>query len=373
MKGIHLLLASGGVLFSVTLGAGQQAIPIDLQHVREFPENESVPEAALTRVTDLEVGPDGMAYVLDFLQPHVMVFDSMGVFQFAMGRRGGGPGEFSHPSDIVLRDSLLFVVDPDQQRVTAFLLDGKVVETWKIPTLGGSPPMRMTPLQSGSYLVQTASLLKQSERDRPPLVHLIHVGPHLVRSDTLATFTLGTMRVRDHATDRVNFSPVNFGPEVVYAVENDTLLVIADGYSGDIRRFRVDGDSLLLEAQRTLPLTGKPISSRELHERIRDEFLPRRPGDRRRNEFDFFPPPMSSGIIKVLLDDQGRAWLWKNPWVVGGPGQVILLDHRLNEIGEFTFPPGLEVLLVKEDRLYGVRRNALDVPTIHVFDMRVSR
>lgn len=51
----------------------------------------------LNEVIALTVGADGSIYVAQWNEPAVQVFDREGRFAFAIGRRGGGPGEFNQP------------------------------------------------------------------------------------------------------------------------------------------------------------------------------------------------------------------------------------------------------------------------------------
>ena len=73
------------------------------------------------RIWSVAVNDDGTMYVLDRLEQHVRVFDSLGVHLQTLGRRGKGPGEFSSAEAIaMLPDGRLTVRDPENQRVTVF-------------------------------------------------------------------------------------------------------------------------------------------------------------------------------------------------------------------------------------------------------------
>ena len=73
------------------------------------------------RIWSLAVNDDGTVYVLDQMEQHVRVFDSLGVHLETLGRRGEGPGEFSSAEAIaLLPGGRLAVRDPENQRVTVF-------------------------------------------------------------------------------------------------------------------------------------------------------------------------------------------------------------------------------------------------------------
>jgi hypothetical protein len=64
-------------------------------------------------------------FVLDAFDREVRVFDSVGVYSHAIGRRGSGPGEFESPQGIsVTPDGHLWVVDPANTRYSIFGPEG---------------------------------------------------------------------------------------------------------------------------------------------------------------------------------------------------------------------------------------------------------
>ena len=73
------------------------------------------------RIWSLAVNDDRTVYVLDPMEQHVRVFDSLGVHLETLGRRGEGPGEFSSAEAIaLLPGGRLAVRDPENQRVSVF-------------------------------------------------------------------------------------------------------------------------------------------------------------------------------------------------------------------------------------------------------------
>lgn len=91
------------------------------------------------RLTSVAVDPAGQrAYVVDIGgvssdQHRVMVFDAVsGNHLFDIGKRGGGPGEFNLPRDVVFnkKNGRLYVTDGGNFRVQVFDPDGKYLETF---------------------------------------------------------------------------------------------------------------------------------------------------------------------------------------------------------------------------------------------------
>ncbi|MDE2677280.1 MAG: 6-bladed beta-propeller [Gemmatimonadota bacterium] len=83
-------------------------------------------------IRSIAVAGDGTVYVLDLLEQHVRVFDSLGVYVETLGRRGEGPGEFTEAEAIAaLPDGRLAVRDPENQRVTVFGPGQGEVAVWR--------------------------------------------------------------------------------------------------------------------------------------------------------------------------------------------------------------------------------------------------
>lgn len=79
---------------------------------------------------DIDADLEGNIYILDLRDALVKKYDSQGVFTKDIGRRGTGPGEFDHPSDLEI-DSFnrIIVADPYQRRFEIFTSDGNYVKS----------------------------------------------------------------------------------------------------------------------------------------------------------------------------------------------------------------------------------------------------
>lgn len=75
----------------------------------------------------LVFGPDGSRYVLNTGDCRVLQFDQDWNLVRAFGREGEGPGEFTNPTGMFLRDGRLWVFE--MMRATLFGLDGEYLET----------------------------------------------------------------------------------------------------------------------------------------------------------------------------------------------------------------------------------------------------
>jgi hypothetical protein len=78
-------------------------------------------KASFGRVSGLARDGRGRIYVADYQDQQIKVFAPDGSFRFAIGRRGGGPGELSNPCCIAFDSAgLLWVRDGQNRRYSAF-------------------------------------------------------------------------------------------------------------------------------------------------------------------------------------------------------------------------------------------------------------
>ena len=83
----------------------------------------------LTRVGGVAIGDAGETYVAQPLDRRIVRLDANGSLLWQAGGPGEGPGEFSAISAIGMFEDTLFVSDADQQRVSLFSTDGRLLAT----------------------------------------------------------------------------------------------------------------------------------------------------------------------------------------------------------------------------------------------------
>ena len=86
------------------------------------------------RPVDLVVGPDGHLYISDQADHHLVVLDAQGELLRTIGRAGRGPGEMTSPRALAVAADTLRVLDPGNDQVHVFSLDGGFVRSF-----GGLP------------------------------------------------------------------------------------------------------------------------------------------------------------------------------------------------------------------------------------------
>jgi len=90
---------------------------ISFEPVARFGDTDSI---FISRVSGIAVTDGGTLFMADRSEAVIHVYNSSGIYQTSVGRRGEGPGEFQTIVQPELSDGSLFVLDLDQQRVSLF-------------------------------------------------------------------------------------------------------------------------------------------------------------------------------------------------------------------------------------------------------------
>jgi len=69
-------------------------------------------------------------YVVDNFRDEIQVYTLEGKLLQVIAKRGTGPGELMHPSDLVLQHGMIFVLDTGNKRFQVFDLEGNVTKIW---------------------------------------------------------------------------------------------------------------------------------------------------------------------------------------------------------------------------------------------------
>ncbi len=83
--------------------------------------------------SDISVGPNGDAYLVDGVNNRVLVLNSRGKTKFSFGREGPGPGEFTHPLGIdISNEGKVFIADSGNHRIQVFNLKGDFLRMFTV-------------------------------------------------------------------------------------------------------------------------------------------------------------------------------------------------------------------------------------------------
>ena len=358
--------------------ATAQAPPIDLsnQTVTTVVPSE-FDGGFLHRVAEIVVGDDGV-WVLDIGQPKLFWFDHTGRLVVEYGRQGSGPGEFLLPGGLHV-DSVVMVVDPRQQRMVRFALDGEHLETRTVrgPAVDGMnvPMGQLAILRNGVIATATVGWYSYGQNAvSNPFNHVLLRYPGVAAADTIATYHFGNARWQTASSMGV-FDP-RLGTGGAWAVMGDTTIVVADGVTGSVVLFTARsaeppanlGDIEAWFAMDTISLgiSGRPVSRSD---RASAEANLRRERDLpARIDIDGWPEHWSVAT-HVLVADDGKVWARQ---VVRDDGRQhwTVADRHSPERLRFVLPERFRLLAVARGKLYGVAVDEFDVQRVGTLPLR---
>lgn len=88
---------------------------------------------AADQPSDISVGPNGDVYLVDGVNSRIIVLDGKGRMKFLFGKKGTGPGEFTHPLGIDISDEgKVFIADSGNHRIQVFDLLGNFLRMFTV-------------------------------------------------------------------------------------------------------------------------------------------------------------------------------------------------------------------------------------------------
>jgi hypothetical protein len=340
--------------------------PLTLHLERQI-GGETGPEAyTFYQIGDIAVAATGDIYVLDRAARTVKVYDDAGRFRRSIGSEGAGPGEFVRPISVEV-DSVVRVNDAAQRRVSSFTLSGDHRETRQLPSLPELNLVLTYDLQNDNVVGVSAARHALGHPTDNPTIAVVTFRRNHPSVDTLLVYHAGA--VLWHPADRLmpwGIVPAGFGEGGAWATSGDSLVAVANGYSGRIQWYRVGPDGLQVTRTIELGLPSVPRTERDLGKMER-EFRSARKD--RLGRIAFEVPPQWSVASKALFADDGSLWLRANAtsergyiWSIVAPGERTEKRVRL--------PTGFDLHAVRDGRLYGVSKTENDVPVVQIYRWR---
>ncbi len=327
--------------------------------------------------------PDGSLAVLDAGSDEVRIFSRDGRLRKTLGGTGEGPGEFQGPTSMrVIAPDALLVYDRAGGRMTAFTLDGDVLETRRllydisssVPVQGHPRPMAsgLMPIVRIDIQIFTAVRRPDGLHEKDSLVFMVHDG------EEVRPIARRPMHARYTAKDGQNgvtMAPP-FGEEPIWAV-GPSEFVTGTSHGVDFRGFDSKGspttswtalgaprkptrgdwaafeDAYRDEGSTDVRIRGRVMSSG----RARDFFLEQAPRGDRVPLFD-----------TAYLSDDRTLWLREYvlgsstaTWQVVAPGGTTIA--RIEMPADATlFEAGSDYVLLRE-------RDELDVPIVREYPL----
>lgn len=358
--------------------ATAQAPPIDLsnQTVTTVVPSE-FDGGFLHRVAEIVVRDDGV-WVVDIGQPKLFQFDHTGGLVVEYGRQGSGPGEFLLPGGLQV-DSVVTVVDPRQQRLVRFALDGEHLATRSVrgPETNGMniPVGQLVVLRNGVIATATVGWYAfGADAVSNPFNHVLLRYPGVTTADTIATYHFGNARWQTDSSMGV-FNP-RFGIGGAWAVAGDSTIVVADGVTGSVVFFTArstersanvsDIEAWFAMDTISLGISAGPVSRSD---RARAEAdLDRARDVPARVDIDGWPEYWSIAT-DVLVADDGKVWARQ---VVSGDDRqhwTVASRHGPERL-RFVLPERFRLLAVTGGKLYGIAVDEFDVQRVGRLQLR---
>jgi hypothetical protein len=387
-RGAAAALLAGGLLVA---GCGEVPSPATAP-LAELPEleierelaigREDDPDYALVPVTQLALHRTGEVLVAQRQLNEIRVFDREGHFLRRLGGTGQGPGEFRLLDGIGVLGDTVWVRDPTSRNLVQFLdTEGRWLGGTPHPEFpsGYPPTTRVYPLAEGGAVVPTTpgGDRRWIDYEAPWLWfgaegELVATLPGDRRAASFPVEYTGTMSdgtvlrgvaaispvLRETtwtalAPDHASFVRAEYLPEegsptaelrlVRYTPAGDTLA------AGEIVLPRPPvppelADSLFEAAVSRL---ARPLGS-ETEARAEVSAVLRVPS---------YQPP----VHDVMVGLDGGVWLALS----GRPeGRWIMFDAEMEAVGVVAFPPDFSLEAADGDEVWGVERDALDVPRV---------
>lgn len=342
------------------------------------------PRYALMAIGDVRIGPAGETFVVQNMANHVLVFDSGGQRSHVIGRRGGGPGEFTGKVELTwLNGDTLAAFDLDQQRYSLFLADGTHVRTGRILPEGSLGVVVLRRLLHDGTAIGYPRTTDGSER-----TPLLRFGSNGSLLDTLATVRFGSTESEAILDDgrRIRFTrPSVFQQGDLYALDpTGTSIVIVErppAESTEPHRFTVTrvvltGDTVFKGSYRYTPRPLNPERVREAQASLREWLGQVKLGGRgfTREDLDRMmaalePPAFLAPVSGLVVARDGTIWLRREDLGHERVGWVIL-DVDGSRLALMESAADLAVRAAGREKLWGVIKDDLEVPYLVRYRVR---
>jgi hypothetical protein len=353
--------------------APEWRISPDLRIGREAPEHYM-----FSRISDVEVSPDGTMFVALPSERVIRVYDARGIYQRTIGRAGSGPGEFQRVDSLGFSPEGLFALDRRAGRLTLFAPSGRYIRQWHAPT---------QPLPAGFLSTPPVGILRNGSAVIIPNYDIARTGSELDLPLLLFDSAVRQWRpfARLHLSDRARRAVAgNLVAVIPQPVTSSSLwallpggsgLLIADrvlgsaSQPGEVRITRISpaGDTTLSRAYRipTVPIT-RDVVERE-RERAVEMAMRGRPFTRdQMNELyrsGWILPAFQAPVDRVLGGADGSIWLRRGAF---GLDQTTwwVLDDRGDLAGRISIPARTHIFRVNRTHVWAMELGEWDEPFV---------
>jgi sugar lactone lactonase YvrE len=320
----------------------------------------------------------GRIYVLDRQANELRVFGPDGAHLRTLGGDGEGPGEFRNPIGMEWSpDSRLWVADPSNDRYTAFDTAGQLIATHRREIGGWGLPWKGAFDRAGRLYESTSV---RDPAGEPKGVYIRHaVDDRVVPLDTFPLPTPTEQGLEEklapfHIETTVgnNYMQVPYAPKMVWSFDGRDGIwsAVNDHYRLSLQN--LPGDTLRVVEKRSRPVPVTPAERADAEKRVSNWAKPGfNQGSRISDPPDLSRiPRFKPAFQELIVDDRGYLWVMQTAHGDGAGTALDVLDPSGRYLGTLNldlelaaFPPPRIV----GDRLLGVVRDELDVPTVVVY------
>lgn len=363
---LMLTLASGGCAraqdtaqaFPEAAERRAAAIP-----VREIARSQV--DTLFQQVTGLDVDSRGRVYVGDWFTARVAVLDSAARLVGTVGQRGLGPGEFRAIRGVqVLPGDSVLVYDPNAARLSVFA-PGQTRPAYvvNVGAAAGSVPFHLHRTRANDAFLAMFRPAFRSDDTARAVERLRVLEPDgRPRGEPIRSYPArGFLRVGDRNSFAV--APDPFGREGLYALGADDRIhyLWSDSLAVetlDLRGRRTGGFSIPYRAPRVesadveAALQGMPPDMVRVFRPALQDSLPER-----------WPAARA-----ILSGPDGQLWIGLHT-PAGEPREWAVFTDAGRYLGSVFLPRGTELHAVRGRQLYGVEKDADDVPHVVIYRM----
>jgi len=329
---------------------------------------EGAEEYQLFRVIAAHRMADGRIVIANWGSQELRFYDETGAYLFAVGKEGGGPGEFRSLGRMWIRGDTLVVMDFQLMRISLFTADGDLVRSFNLThTSDGILPIPAELFSDGSLLVE------HNLRDRNPQSGLRRDSVMLLTYsldgeliDTIGQFP-GDETYYLIERDMITSLPRPFGLESQQDVAGN-LLYFGAGDSYEIQVFASDGT---LERIMRRPVANAGVTQEEA-DAYRDRVLERQqrmaPAFRELSR-QVELPATKPAYTQILVDSRENVWVAEYPEHDGDRSLWDVFDPEGRWLGKVETPYGGYIYQIGEDFLVGVWVDELDVEQVRLYEI----